>query len=151
MFVILSARPSLFPITLQKMVIVVGIVFTLGIMELVLVRLSSPENMIFFKACTKPEESGQLKPDQIFSQGYSLRDWTFVAVQSSSYIFHIIGLATTLATAFWLRKQEKIIASDSVHVSSNFKSSYARHSGDFKVSILFIFRAYKESTIQNVS
>ena len=112
MSVILSARPSAFPVMLQKLVI--ALIVVLAGTELTLVRLSSPENMIFFRACINPEESGHLKPGQIFSKGYSLKDKTYVFVQSGTYVCHTVGLVTTLASAFWLRKQETIVANESI-------------------------------------
>ena len=115
--VISSLRPREF-VTTRKRVIVVGIIFILGLTELVLVRLSSPENMIFFRACTRPEESGRLKPGQIFAKGYSLMNVTYAAVQSGRYIYHTIALVTTIATAIWLRKQERVLASGCVEVRS---------------------------------
>lgn len=117
MKIILGSGSSVFPITHQKLSLVVGSVAFLGIMDLILVRFSSPKSLPFFKACTNPTESGQLKVDQVFSEGYSVTDWTFMAAKLSNYMYHFIGLVTTLATALWLRKQEKIIANDNVSVS----------------------------------
>ena len=126
MKIILSARPTVFPVTSQKLALIIGAIITWSLIEFGLVRFSSPENLIFFTACAHPYESGQLKEDQVFSKGYSPTDLTFLAVQLINYIFHTIGLVTTFGTALWLRKQEKILASDKSNVSKTSHYYYSR-------------------------
>ena len=115
MRIILASEPHVFPIAHHRVALIILSIVALGIMDLIVVRCSLPENLPFFNACEKPDER-QLKVDQVLSEGYSVNDWTFMVGESANHVYHFIGLTTTLATAIWLKKQERIISTESVSV-----------------------------------
>ena len=87
---------------------------TLSLVDLVVVRKSSPENLPFYIACLKAHQRGEIKADQIFSEGYHVKEWFFMVNKLLTWLYHGISLFTTFFIAFWLRKQQKILSTASV-------------------------------------
>ena len=100
---------------------------SISVVDLVVVRTSSPVNPPFYIACLKAHTRDQIKVDQIFSEGYHVKEWTFMVNKLFSWLYHGISLFTTLFIALWLRKQQKILSTASVgQVSLPDKSGYFR-------------------------
>ena len=107
--------------------------FSISVVDLVVVRTSSPENLPFYIACQKAHQRDQIKVDQIFSEGYHVKEWSFMVNKLFSWLYHGISLFTTLFIALWLRKQQKILSTASVgpvslpDKSSNFKKLHPKN------------------------
>ena len=110
MKVVFLSTPTTTTVTYKQIALVVGIVVVLGMVDLFVVRISSPANLPFFNSCTNPWLTGNLKVDQILAEGYSVNEWSFLALEITLGAFHLIGLGTTIITAVWLKWQEIILS-----------------------------------------
>ena len=109
MKIVFLSSPATTPVTWKQIALVVGIVVCLGMVDLFVVRISSPDNLPFFNSCTNPWVTGNLKVDQVLSEGYSVNEWSFLALEITLGVFHFIGLGTTIISAVWLKRQEIIL------------------------------------------
>ena len=94
--------------------LVMMFLITLSLVDLAVVRKSSPENLPFYIACLNAHQRDQVKADQIFSEGYHVKEWSFMVNKLLTWLYHGISLFTTFFIALWLRRQQKILSTASV-------------------------------------